>query len=127
MPQNHLRQASSTERRADSPPACHGAFIAVHGEVNMADLQYSNDWMLLTAEKGGTVGIVIDTNKLDEDAPTISISRQQAREIGRALIAAAEVDAGPVEARKPAVPWYVVEGYGDERSAVRDGALPPKK
>lgn len=93
----------------------------------MADLQYSNDWMLLTAEKGGTVGIVIDMSKLDHDAPFISISRDQAREIGQALIAAAAIEPGPKEAKKAAMPWYVVQGYGDERSAVRDGALPPKK
>ena len=109
MPQNPLRLASSTERKADSPPACLGASVAVHGEVNMADLQYSNDWMLLTAEKGGTVGIVIDMNKLDEDAPTISISREQAQEIGRALIAAAAIEPDHKEVKKSALPWYVVK------------------
>lgn len=127
MPQNPLRLASSTERKADSPPACLGAFVAVHGEVDMATLEYDNDWLMLYAEAGGTVAIIIDSSKLDEDAPTISISRQQAREIGHALIAAAEVERPPEKPKKPAVPWYVVNGYGDERSAIKDGLLPPKK
>ena len=93
----------------------------------MAQLQYDNDWMMIYAEAGGTVAVIIDSSKLDEDAPTISISRQQAREIGHALIAAAEVHREPEKPTKPAVPWYVIEGYGDAATAAKDGVFPPKK